>query len=182
MSVFIESGVRVDLTGKCYFRFQDLAAYRSVKGQYVKEMDFCWMDGEQLIMLELKAYTEEVEHAREENITAEAFIDYLINITAPKIWDSLLMLSACWLSTDKGIEFRDELTPEFHAKIQRIGIVIVLDVPDWFEPQFGELKGRFREVLKGKMALFDIRRLIVCMPSQLEETPFATYLQPAGET
>ena len=39
MSLFSESGVQVDLTGKPHFRFQDLEAYRSIKGQHVQEMD-----------------------------------------------------------------------------------------------------------------------------------------------
>ena len=182
MSLFVESGVQVDLTGKPHFRFQDLESYRTIKGQHVQEMAYCWLDAEKPVMLELKAYSEEVEHAKQENTTVDEFIAYLIQKTTPKVWDSLLMFSACWLPTDKGLAFRNELDPTFHTHIQQIGIIIVLDVPDWFKPQFASLKKRFRTVLKGKMALFDIRSLIVCMPGQLKKTPFAAYLQSVGDT
>lgn len=178
MAVFVESGVHVDLSGKLYFRFQDLTAYRRVSCQHVQEMDFCWMDGEELILLELKNYSKEVDHAKAEQTTATRFLDYLIERTTPKVWDSLLMLSACWLGTEKGYEFRTELPSVFHTRAKKIHVVIVLGVPDKFKPQFGRLRDRFRDVLQGKMALFDSKSLIVCMPDHLHRIPLLACLQP----
>lgn len=178
MTLFNESEVRGDLTGKPHFRFQDLKAYQSISGHHVKEMDYCWLDAEQLILLEMKAYADECEQAKLDRIPPDQFISSLVEKTAPKVWDSLLMFSACWLATSKGQEFRRELDEKFHIR-QQIGVVIVLDVPQQFRPHFWMVKERFRSVLKGKMSLFDSRRLIVCMPSQLALTPFADYLQSA---
>ncbi|MEO5331451.1 MAG: hypothetical protein H7839_05455 [Magnetococcus sp. YQC-5] len=180
MSVSIESGMRVDLTGKPHFRFQDLAAYRSVSGQHVKEMDYCWLDAQELFMLELKAYSDVRAQARAEQMTSDQFLAYLINKTAPKVWDSLLLFSACWLPTNKGKELRQELDVRFHVRIECIRVVIVVAVPDWFKPQFETLRRRFREVLQGKMALFDSRSLIVCMPEHLVQYPALACITPIG--
>lgn len=167
VDVYEESNVKVDLTGKPHFRFQDLAAYKSISGQHVKEMDFCWLNNGELFLLEVKTYADEVPQAKEENITADKFIKYLVDKTAPKVWDSLLMFSACWLPTNKGKEFLTDLPQQFHVPIGRICVVIVLDVPGWFKQYFGTLKKRFQKVLQGKMALFDSKCIIVCMPDQL---------------
>lgn len=168
VAIYGESNVRVDLTGKPHFRFQDLDTYRSISGQHVKEMDFCWLRDGKLFMLEVKAYSDEVEQAKEENVTAEQFVKYLVDKTAPKVWDTLLMFSACWLPTRKGIEFRDNLSEAFHTPICPIYVVIVLDVPSWFKRQhFATLRTRFRGVLRGKMALFDSKSIVVCTPGQL---------------
>lgn len=172
MSISVESGMRVDLTGKPHFRFQELTAYQSVSGQHVKEMDYCWLDNNVLFMLELKSYSAEVVEAREGQKASDQFVDYLIDKTAPKVWDSLLLLSACWLRTKKGDKLRQELDVQFHVRIERIRVVIVLEVPDWFKPQFETLKRQFRKVLLGKMALFDSSSLIVCMPENLDKDKF----------
>ncbi|MBF0131418.1 MAG: hypothetical protein HQL75_02370 [Magnetococcales bacterium] len=168
MAIYEESNVRVDLTGIPHFRFQNLAAYKKISGQHVKEMDFCWLRDGKLFMLEAKAYSDEREQAKEKNVTAEQFVEYLVDKTAPKVWDSLLMFSACWLPTDKGTKFRADLPEEFHTPICPICIVIVLDVPDWFKRQhFATLRTRFRDVLRGKMALFDSECIVVCTPCRL---------------
>ncbi|MBF0604612.1 MAG: hypothetical protein HQL07_13080 [Nitrospirae bacterium] len=168
MAIDEESNVRVDLTGKPHFRFQDLAAYKKISGQHVKEMDFCWLRDGKLFMLEVKAYSDEMEQAKEENVTAEQFVKYLVDKTAPKVWDSLLMFSACWLPTNQGTQFRDDLPKAFHTPICPICVVIVLDVPAWLKRQhFATLRTRFRDVLRGKMTLFDSENIIICTPGQL---------------
>lgn len=178
--VYCESGVQVNLADKPHFRFQDLKVYRQLSGRHVQEMDFCWLADDRLILLELKAYKDEVEQAKEEHIPPDQFVDHLVAKTAPKIWDALLMFSACWLPTKKGEEFRKELSPVFHKRIARMGVVIVLDVPPWFIPHFNTLKRRFRTVLVGKLALFDCQSLLVCMPDELGNTRLAATLQPVG--
>lgn len=185
MNIFVESGIQVDLTGKPHFRFENLNVYngrRGLSGRSVKEMDFCWLDNGRLIMLELKSFSETSEIAKQGNISAADFTAYLIQETAPKIWDSLLMFSACWLPTQKGLILRNELDPDFHALIEKIHIVIVLDVPEWFKAYFDTLRQRFQIVLNGKLALFDCKNnLTVCMPHQLKRTSLRDYVRPAGD-
>jgi hypothetical protein len=64
MSVFHESGVSVTLTDLDHHRFCDLPTYKSINGDFVKEVDYCWLQSEAfgyikentLIGLELKGY------------------------------------------------------------------------------------------------------------------------------
>lgn len=44
MATYDESGLRLYLLDDKHFRFQDLPAYQPLKGQRLKEMDFCWLD------------------------------------------------------------------------------------------------------------------------------------------
>ena len=64
MSLFVESGVQVDLTGKPHFRFTKLKAYQAISGQHVQEMDYCWIYNDNLILLEVKSYSEESDIAK----------------------------------------------------------------------------------------------------------------------
>lgn len=179
MSLFVESGIELDLTGKPHFRFTNLKAYQAICGQHVQEMDYCWIYNDELILLEVKSYSEESDIARQAELTPDKFTDYLVQKTVPKIWDSLLMLSACWLSTQKGLLFRCELSDVFHTLAGKIRIVIVVDLPDNLKTYFPTIRDRFQTVSKGKLALFDCKNLIVCMPQQLAETPLKEYVRLA---
>lgn len=186
MDIFDESGVRVDMTGKKYFRFQDISAYKQISGQCVKEMDVCWLDNNQLILLELKDYKQSLLEAKQNNIIPKQFVKFVCNNIECKLWDSLLMLSACWLPTKSGGKLRNELDSVFHQLPDQIRVVIVIDMQEidirrHFTPLQKELKKR----LKGKLSLFDVsdQFLTICMPQHLKTyNPLKDCIQPAQDT
>jgi hypothetical protein len=156
MAQYDESGLRLFLNDQTHFRFQDLPAYNPLKGQRLKEMDFCWHDTDdnqnRLILLELKEFSRSRDKLSAADLTDKAYrFETLIN----KVVDSLLILAAAWLGTEKGLALRGELPP-FAQQRMSLKIIIGLDLPVQMHSHYGVLRDKFNARLRGRIALFDI--------------------------
>lgn len=150
--IYSESGLRVDLRGKDHFRFQDCPAYRSISGQNLKEMDFGWWDADTLWLLELKDYA----HLSPE----ERLPGHLLEELANKATDVLLMLAAAWIGTEMGNGLKACL-PKHSQRPHRLKLAFVLKVEPILVPQIQTLKDTLNQRLRGRIALFDIRNVIL---------------------
>lgn len=175
MAQYDESGLRLVLADGEHFRFQDLATYQSLKGQRLKEMDFCWLDRtatqdasnqaqwHRLILLELKEFTGLRSLLHESDLTHKAYrFETLIN----KIVDSLLLLAAAWAGTAKGSQLCADL-PMFARQPMRAKVIIGLDLPPSLHPHFGVLRDQLNARMRGRVALFDIERVTLVNYQQL---------------
>lgn len=205
VEIHTESGVQVDLTGKPHFRFQDLPAYKQIKGQHLKEMDYCWLHDGELFLLEVKSYADALAEIRRKDVGEQvagkdirenkvdrqkSIIKRFWDKTIPKISDSLLMFSASWVGTLKGEALSKQFTsPEFTVPPRRISIIIIVEMPeeqsDRYRDRFSEIRKRCRVVTRGQRALFDQPgnscRLFVLTPDELNNRgyPFRDYIHPA---
>ncbi|RKZ50904.1 MAG: hypothetical protein DRR16_05610 [Candidatus Parabeggiatoa sp. nov. 3] len=159
MTIYHESGLRLTLPAGKHFRFQDCKAYKSLNGQNLKEMDFCWWqeDENRLWLIELKDYA---------NLTpAECLPNHLLDNLIAKATDSLLMLAACWAKTGKGQEFLSCLpssVQEFPRHPQQLKLklffILKIDV-SMFKDEIDALKYELNNRLRGRVALFNIRHV-----------------------
>jgi hypothetical protein len=175
MAQYDESGLRLFLVENEHFRFQDLATYQMLKGQRLKEVDFCWHERSEqnhngqavqqsrIILLELKEFTRSRSTLLASDFTDKAHrFETLIN----KIVDSLLLLAAAWLGTEKGSTLFAEL-PAFARQRLPIKIIIGLDLPATLRTHLGVLRDKLNARLRGRMALLDIDRVAVLSYQQL---------------
>jgi hypothetical protein len=157
MTVYIESGLRLNLPKGEHFRFQDCKVYKKLSGQKLKEMDFCWWQKEQnrLWLIEIKDYA----HLS----TEERLPNHLLDNLVDKATDSLLMLATCWAKTGKGREFSACLPlpiqqfPEHPEQLKlKLFFILKIDV-NMFKDEIDALRYRLNDRLRGRVALFNIR-------------------------
>jgi hypothetical protein len=166
MNYYDESGLRLYLANRPHFRFQDLPTYVPLKGQRLKEMDFCWHDdANKIVLLELKEFSRSRETLRASDLIDKAYrFETLIN----KVADSLFILSAVWLGSQKGLAFRAELPPFAQQRLP-IKIIIGLDLPRSLHSHYGVLRDKLNARLRGRVALFDVDSIAVVNYQQLLE-------------
>jgi hypothetical protein len=167
MAQYDESGLRLFLNDKAHFRFESLSAYSLLKGQRLKEVDFCWHDTDdnqnRLILLELKEFSRSRDKLGAADLTDKAYrFETLIN----KVVDSLLILAAAWLGTQKGLPLRGDLPP-FAQQRMPLKIIIGLDLPVHMASHYGVLRDKFNARLRGRIALFDIESVAILNYQQL---------------
>lgn len=122
MAIYHESGLELNLPDGLHFRFADLPVYIKLKGQNLKEMDFCWLHQDALVMVEVRDYRAKQDDLRPEDFKPkqsrfEALVD--------KMTGSLLLLAAAWSGTTKGQEMRAEL-PKFAQNAMVLKPIIVI--------------------------------------------------------
>jgi hypothetical protein len=160
MPDYNESGLRISLPDGHGFRFQDMPAYKGLSGQNLKEMDFGWWDSERGIvwLLEVKDYSDS-------SIGASLPVDHLLAGLRDKATDALLILAAAWLGTDKGHDFSRSLPSSCRrltGNLPRLKIVFVLKVGRRrISSDLPPLKDKLNQVLKGRVALFDVPSVIL---------------------
>ncbi len=167
MATYDESGLRLYLVDHQHFRFQDLPAYQPLKGQRLKEMDFCWHDTDDgkncLILLELKEFSRSRESLRSSDLVDKAHrFETLIN----KVVDSLMQLATAWLGTTTGLALRKDLPP-FAQQRLALKLIIGLDLPPSLASHQGVLRDKFNARLRGRLTLFDINSVAVINYAQL---------------
>lgn len=159
--IFEESGFKVDLSTVDWFRFSECPGYKEIKGLHLKEMDFGWWDSSsnRLILLELKG----VELWSGPGAFTTPPHKHLIDNLRDKITDTLLMLSAAWLQTNKGNEIRECLPAsvrEFHD-LSGLSFIVLVDTPESSRPLLGVVKDAVNGKLAGKVRLFDVKNVAV---------------------
>jgi len=157
MTDFTESGLTISLPDGNSFRFQDLSKYTELKGQNLKEVDYCWWDDRTntFWLLEIKDYS---------NLTtAEKLPNDLLETLTNKVTDSLLMLGAAWSNTNTGNSILSELPTIFQSfpkSPHKMKIVCVLKLLEHHKKvELGTLKTKFRNRLEGRISLFDLKHV-----------------------
>lgn len=157
MAVYIESGLRLDLPVGQHFRFADLAAYQSLSGQHLKEMDFAWIDAGKLFLLEVRSYAQITT-----TLTGADFVptkgqpvpfrfEALIN----KITDSTLMLMAAWAGTAWGRQLKAELPASAQAPMP-LKLVVAVELPAPLTVHLQSLRDSLNARLKGRIAVANV--------------------------
>jgi hypothetical protein len=157
MTDFTESGLTISLPDGYSFRFQDLSAYTKLKGQNLKEVDYCWWDDHThtFWLLEVKDYS---------NLTTtEKLPNNLLETLTNKVTDSLLILSAAWSNTNTGNSILSELPTIFQTfpkSPDKMKIVCVLKLLEHHKKvELGTLRTKFKNSLEGRIALFDLKQV-----------------------
>jgi len=161
--IFEESGFRVEAPDPA-FRFADLAPYRRMSGQQLKEMDVGWWgpspEGQQrLTLLELKGL--EVWQSLPDNPVKPH--EHLVRTCVEKATDTLLMLSGAWLPTAWGQELSSSLPAQAlpYPGDKALKLVFLIDIPvgkrELLLPVREAISGR----LQGRMNIFGMRHVAV---------------------
>jgi hypothetical protein len=161
--VFEESGFRVEAPDPA-FRLSDLALYRALSGQQLKEMDVGWwgpsLEGQQrLTLLELKGL--EVWQTPPDNPLKPR--EHLVRTCVEKATDTLLMLGGAWIPTPWGQELSRSLPAQAlpYPGARALKLVFLIDIPvgrrELLLPVREEINGR----LQGRLGIFAMRHVAV---------------------
>ena len=160
MSIYEESGLHITVP-RDSFRIQDLSSYKELCGKHLKEMDFCWLDNDNgnLYLMEVKDYS---------NLYGkEGLPYYLLDELKEKTIDSLLLLFSVWLESRKGREIANEIPDtirKFKISQHNLKIIHIIkierDKKDIIQA-LHTLKYRLNQLLSGRLALFNIRSVIL---------------------
>ena len=158
MATYTESGLSLDLPDGAHFRFADLAAYRRLCGQKLKEMDFAWLHAGHLWLLEIKDYTKLSDPLTRADLIPGETVDgkrskpHRFEGLVGKVADSLMMLLATWASTPVGAELASQV-PAAARQLLPLKLVIALDVLPGLLPFLGDIKTALNDELRGRLAL-----------------------------
>lgn len=155
MSIYDESGMIIDLTHKAHHRFSDLPTYIQLKGQHLKEMDFCWLQTEATEKLPANTlFCLELKGQQDNTISVDKMLSNLEN----KARDTLLMYSAIWLKRGEGAQMSKEL-PEIYSdyqKSRKIKLIMLIDESNKQAQALRALRQKLKNKLAGIESLFDI--------------------------
>jgi len=172
VAIYVESGLRLDLPAGEHFRFADLPSYKPLSGQHLKEMDFAWINGGKLILLEVRSYAQ-----IEQTLTGADFLsanggpsphrfESLIN----KMTDSLLMLLAAWAGTDWGKTIRGDLPQTVRTRLP-LKLVVAVELPARLAIHLPALRDSLNNRMRGRMALADVRNVVLIDYARLLANP-----------
>lgn len=172
MTVYIESGLRLDLPNGQHFRFADLAPYQTLSGQHLKEMDFAWVDSGKLFLLEVRSYahiTQPLSLAdfvpvqnRPDPFRFSALID--------KVTDSVLMMLGAWADTTWGQQLKAQLPAAAHARMP-LKLVVAVELPAPLRVHLQGLRDSLNARLRGRVALADVRNVVLIDYARLVSHP-----------
>jgi hypothetical protein len=172
MATYIESGLCLNLPDGQHFRFADLPAYQALKGQHLKEMDFAWVSQGTLFLLEVRSYAQITEI-----LTGADFLPtqgqsspHRYQMLIDKVTDSLLMMLAAWANSSLGQSLKFSLPVEARARLP-LKLVIAVDLPANLVVHLQALKDSLNERLRGRLALADVRNVVVIDYARLVTNP-----------
>lgn len=179
MAIYNESGLTFDLPDGQHFRFSELAAYKRLSGQHLKEMDFAWVAQGKLFVLEVRSYAQISSPLAGADFVAvnggakphryQALID--------KLTDSLLMLLAAWADTDLGQSIKAGLPVAARSRLP-LKLVIALDLPAGLTVHLPVLRDSLNQRMRGRMALADVRSVtLIDYPRLLANPMFGTFIK-----
>lgn len=170
MPVYTESELSISLPDGKSFQLGKMAAYRSLSGCALKEMDFGYLDedGGHIVLVELTSYNKAAEPP-----TSKVLLPEMI----AKARDSLLMLQAAWRGHGVGKRLLLEL-PEPCRKELRLRICFVVKLSSEHRRAFtpvamSNIGGRLRTCLAAcadllglevHVELFDDRKAMEKLP------------------
>jgi len=179
VALYNESGLTFDLPDGQHFRFAQLAAYKRLSGQHLKEMDFAWVAHGKLFVLEVRSYTQVSNTLAGADLVAlsgeskpyryEALID--------KLTDSLMLLLAAWADTDFGKSIKAGLPVAARSRLP-LKLVIALDLPADLTVHLPVLRDSLNERMRGRMALADVRSVtLIDYPRLLTNPMFREFIK-----
>ncbi len=152
-----ESGLRLGFPTGAAFRFQDLAGYRALCGQSLKEMDFAWRHEATLYLLEIRDYRDLARALHRDDLVppSKDVAPYRFLQLVDKVTDSLLMLLAVRANTKRSQALGEQL-PDFAKSHVRVRLIIALGLPPNLKIHLSVLRQSLNARLKGRIALADI--------------------------
>lgn len=172
MATYPESGLILDLPDGQHFRFADLSAYRSLSGQHLKEMDFAWLSGGKLFLLEVRSYAQLTS-----TLTGADFVPTKglpapdrFQVLVDKVTDSLLMMLAAWADTVKGQSLKNDLPLGARVKLP-LKLVIAIDLPSNLVIHLQVLRDSLNARLRGRIALADLPSVVLIDYARLVTDP-----------
>lgn len=181
MAVYRESGLSLDLPDGQHFRFADLGGYRELSGQHLKEMDFAWVNGGKLFLLEVRSYLAAAETATfsaADFVPAQAtpaprrFADLLAKVT-----DSVMMMLAVWADSTQGGKIAEGMPPAARQRLP-LKLVIALDLPPALACHLQPLSDGLNSHLRGRIALADVKSVAVVDYGRLvTDTMFRNFIK-----
>ena len=157
MATYSESGLCLDLPDGQHFRFADLAAYKPLSGQHLKEMDFAWVHEGKLILLEVRSYSQVTA-----TLTGGDFapvkgkpLPHRYEALIDKLTDSLLMLLATWADTDYGKSIKTGLPAAAQSRLP-LKLVVAVELPAHLAVHLPGLRDSLNQRMRGRIALADV--------------------------
>ena len=157
MTVYNESGLCLTLPMGQHFRFADLPAYAPLSGQHLKEMDFAWIDGAKLILLEVRSYAQMTNPLMGADFVPVkgAPAPHRFATLVEKLTDSLLMLLAAWAGTERGALIGADLPIAARSRMP-LKLVVAVDLPATLAVHLPALRDKLNERMRARLALADV--------------------------
>lgn len=172
MAVYHESGLRLDLPAGQHFRFADLAPYKVLSGQSLKEMDFAWVHAGKLFLLEVRSYSQITT-----TLTGADFlpvkgqpVPYRFQALIDKVTDSTLMLLAAWAGSAWGQQLKATL-PAPAQLVMPVKLVIAVELPPALTMHLQGLRDSLNARLQGRIGVGDVRRVVLIDYARLISDP-----------
>lgn len=179
MATYHESGLSLDLPDGLHFRFAELPAYHLLKGQHLKEMDFAWIAGGKLFLLEVRSYAQVTE-----TLIGADFLPvkgqagpHRFAALVDKLTDSLLMLLAAWAGTDYGRAIQADLPVAARARLP-LKLIIAVELPSSLSVHLIGLRDSLNARMRGRIALADVRNVVLMDYARIVANPlFAPFIK-----
>jgi hypothetical protein len=169
---YYESGLRLELPAGQHFRFADLAPYKALSGQNLKEMDFAWVHAGQLFLLEVRSYSQVTT-----TLTGADFVPvkgqpapHRFQALIDKITDSTLMLLAAWAGSAWGQQIKAEL-PVSAQSVMPLKLVIAVELPSALTMHLPGLRDSLNARLQGRVGVVDVPRVVLMDYARLISDP-----------
>lgn len=179
MALYNESGLTFDLPDGQHFRFAELAAYKRLSGQHLKEMDFAWVAHGKLFVLEVRSYAQVASTLAGAELVAlnGKATPYRYQALIDKLTDSLMMLLAAWADTAIGQSIKAGLPVAARSRLP-LKLVIALDLPAALSVHLPVLRDSLNERMRGRMALADVRSVtLIDYPRLLANPIFGAFIK-----
>lgn len=179
MALYNDSGLTFDLPDGQHFRFAELAAYKRLSGQHLKEMDFAWVAQGKLYMLEVRSYAQVGSTLAGADLVAVSgdAKPYRFEALIDKLTDSLMMLLAAWADTAVGQSIKAGLPVAARSRLP-LKLVIALDLPAELTVHLPALRDSLNERMRGRMALADVRSVtLIDYPRLLANPIFSAFIK-----
>lgn len=172
MAIYQESGLRFDLPDGQHFRFADLAAYKAVSGLSMKEMDFAWIEGGRLFLLEVRSYAQVGT-----TLTGADFLPaqgqatpFRFQALIDKVTDTTLMLLAAWAGTAWGAQLRADLPTAARTPLP-LKLIIAVELPPTLTMHLQGLRDSLNARLQGRVGIADVPRIALVDYGRLVADP-----------
>lgn len=151
MSGFTESGITLNFPTNTWFRLQDCKTYKDNSGYHFKEMDACWLDAASNIfyLIELKDFTNA-------SLETNQNIEQCVRDMVKKSIDSLQMINATLLSTNKGVQFQNEIQCPLRQSII-YKYISIIKIKEEQKGYLNTIKDKYNNSFKAYADLFDIQ-------------------------
>ena len=179
MALYNDSGLTFDLPDGQHFQFAQLAAYKRLSGQHLKEMDFAWVAQGKLYMLEVRSYAQVGSTLAGADLVAMSgdAKPYRFEALIDKLTDSLMMLLAAWADTAVGQSIKAGLRVAARSRLP-LKLVIALDLPAALTVHLPVLRDSLNERMRGRMALADVRSVtLIDYPRLLANPIFSAFIK-----